>query len=179
MTDASPALKYTRVAMLLHWMTVLLVTCLFGLGWYMIELPKGPARGYYFALHKSVGLCVLVVLCLRVAWRLGHRPPALPDSVPRWQAQLARGVHATFYALLLAQPLSGYLSSSFSGYDTRWFGVPLPSWGWRDAPLNELFTELHVLCSITLLVLIGVHVLGFLSHVLAGERALSRRMWPW
>lgn len=179
MTDAGSALKYTRVAMLLHWTTVLLVAALFALGWFMVELPKGPARGYYFAMHKSLGLCAFVLVWLRVAWRLGHRPPPLPDSVPRWQAHLARGVHATFYVLLVMQPLSGYLSSCFSGYATSWFGLPLPSWGWRDAPLNEFFTELHVLCSITLLVLIGVHVLGFLSHLVSGERALSRRMLPW
>ena len=179
MTDAGPALKYTRIAMLLHWTTVLLVASLFALGWFMVELPKGPARGYYFALHKSLGLCVLVLLGMRVAWRLGHRPPPLPDSVPRWQAHLARGVHASFYVLLLLQPASGYLSSCFSGYATRWFGLPLPSWGWRDAPLNEFFTELHVLCSITLLVLIGVHVAGFVSHLLSGEGKLGRRMWPW
>ena len=91
MTDARPALKYTRVAMGLHWTTVVLVASLFGLGWCMVELPQGPARSYYFALHKSLGLCVLVLLGLRVAWRLGHRPPPLPDSVPRWQAHLARG----------------------------------------------------------------------------------------
>ncbi len=179
MTDAGSAQKYTRVAMLLHWTTVLLVACLFMLGWFMVELPKGPARGYYFALHKSLGLCAFVLLWLRVAWRLGHRPPPLPDSIPRWQAHLAHGVHATFYVLLVMQPLSGYLSSSFSGYTTSWFGVPLPNWGWRDAPLNELFTELHVLSSIALLVLIGVHVVGFLSHLLTGQWALSRRMWPW
>lgn len=179
MTDVSPTLKYTRIAMLLHWTMVLLVASLFALGWYMVDLPKGPARSYYFALHKSLGLSALLILCLRVAWRLAHRPPLLPDGVPRWQAQLARGVHGAFYVLLVLQPLSGYLSSCFSGYATSWFGLPLPAWAWRDAPLNELFTELHVLCSITLLVLIGVHLLGFLSHLMVGDRALSRRMWPW
>ncbi len=179
MTNASPALKYTRVAMLLHWVMVLLVAALFVVGWLMVEQPKGPGRSYYFALHKSLGLCAFTLLCLRVAWRLRHRPPPLPASVPRWQAQLARGVHGAFYVLLVLQPASGYLSSSFSGYATRWFGLPLPNWGWGDAPLNELFTELHVLCSIALVVLIGVHVMGFISHLLTGEYALSRRMWPW
>ena len=176
---ASPARKYTRVAMLVHWLTVVLLVALFMIGWAMVELPKGPPRSNYFALHKSLGLCAFVLLWVRVAWRLRHRPPPLPTSVPRWQAQLARGVHGAFYVLLVLQPVSGYLSASFSGYRTRWFGLALPNWGWGDAPLNELFTELHVLCSITLLVLLGVHVTGFLSHLLSGERGLGRRMWPW
>ncbi len=179
MTDASPALKYTRVAMLVHWVMAVLVAALFVIAWFMVELPKGPQRSYYFALHKSLGLCAFALLCLRVAWRLRHRPPPLPASLSMWQAQLARGVHGAFYVLLILQPASGYLSASFSGYATHWFGLPLPNWGRGDAPLNELFTELHVLCSTALMVLIGVHVMGFISHLLSGERALSRRMWPW
>lgn len=179
MMDASPTVKYTRIAMLLHWVTVVLVAVLFALGWFMVELPKGPGRSYYFALHKSLGLCAFVLLWVRVVWRVRHRPPPLPASLAGWQAQLARGVHGAFYMLLVLQPISGYLSSSFSGYATHWFGLPLPNWGWGDAPLNQLFTELHVLCSITLLVLIGVHLTGFISHLLAGEWTLSRRMWPW
>ena len=179
MTDPSVAAQYTRVAMLLHWLTVLMVAALFAIGWNMVELPKGPARAYYFALHKSVGLSVFALLCLRIMWRLGHRPPPFPPHLPTWQAHLARGVHGVFYVLLVLQPASGYLSASFSGYATRWLGMALPDWGWRDAPLNELFTELHVLCSIALLVLIGIHVAGFVSHLVQRDRALSGRMWPW
>ena len=174
-----PTARYTTVAIAIHWLTVVLVGALFALGWFMVDLPKGPGRSYYFALHKSVGLTVFALLCVRVAWRLRHRPPAFPPGLASWEARLARAVHHAFYLLLVLQPASGYLSSSFSGYNTQWFGVPLPAWGWHDAPLNEFFTELHVLCSITLLVLIGVHVAGFLSHLIQGERALARRMWPW
>jgi cytochrome b561 len=175
----APAEKYTRTAMLIHWVVALLVMGLVGLGWFMVDLPQGPDRSYYFGLHKSLGLTVFALLVLRVAWRMRHRPPALPPEVPWWQRGAARVVHLGFYALLLVQPLSGYLSSSFSGYNTRWFGVPLPDWGWRDAPLNEFFTEIHVLSSIALVVLIATHLLGVLSHVLTGQSALVRRMWPW
>ena len=171
--------KYTVVAILIHWLTVALVFALFALGWYMVDLPKGPARSYYFALHKSIGLGVFALLCVRMYWRFSHRPPPFPRSLPGWQARLARGVHLGFYAFLVLQPLSGYLSSSFSGYPTSWFGLPLPNWGWRDAPLNELFTEIHVLCSMALLVLIGAHLVGFLSHLVSGDQVLTRRMRPW
>ncbi|MCB1748723.1 MAG: cytochrome b [Gammaproteobacteria bacterium] len=175
--DASP--KYTRTAMALHWLVAVLVFSLFGIGWYMVDLPQGPARGEYFALHKSIGLCVLVLLALRIAWRYRHRPPPLPQAVPAWQRVLAGLVHRAFYVALIVQPMSGYLSSSFSGYSTRWFGLPLPQWGWKDARLNELFTEIHVGCSIVIVVLVLTHVLGVVSHLLQGERGLLRRMLPW
>lgn len=179
MRGAAASERYTRTAISLHWLMAILVVVMYGLGWFMVELPQGPQRGYYFALHKSLGLSLFALLCLRACWRLRHAPPALPDTLARWRVTLARSVHLAFYALLLLQPLSGYLSSSFSGYSTSWFGLPLPQWGWRDAPLNELFTEIHVVTSLALLLLLAAHILGVLSHVLAGESAMFRRMWPW
>ncbi|MBI2801978.1 MAG: cytochrome b [Gammaproteobacteria bacterium] len=171
--------KYTKTAMLLHWLSAALVVGLFAIGWTMVELPKGPARGAAFALHKSLGLTVLMLTLWRFGWRLRHAAPALPSTLPAWQATLARAVHATFYLLLVLQPITGYLSSSFSGYSTNFFGLPLPEWGTHDPPLNEFFTEIHVLCSITLLLLIGTHVAGAISHVVVPGDRLLRRMLPW
>jgi cytochrome b561 len=171
--------KYTRVAMFLHWTTAALVVTLFVIGWTMVDLPKGPERGATFALHKSIGLTVFLLTAWRWCWRLLYPAPAFPASLAPWQATLARTVHALFYILLVAQPLTGYLSSSFSGYDTAFFGVPLPSWGHHNAPLNEFFTELHVLCSIALLATIALHVVGALSHVLKPGDRMVRRMLPW
>lgn len=172
-------IKYTAFAIVVHWVTAVLVLALIGLGWFMVDLPRGPDRGYYFALHKSLGLTVFALLVLRVAWRVRHRPPPLPDGLSWWRAALAKLVHLAFYAVLIVQPVSGYLSSSFSGYKTHWWGIPLPHWGHHDPPLNELFTEIHVISSIAFVLLIGFHLLGVLSHIAAGERGMLRRMLPW
>ena len=48
--------KYTVVASILHWIVFILVCALFGLGWFMTDLPPGPDRGFYFATHKSIGI---------------------------------------------------------------------------------------------------------------------------
>jgi len=175
----STPIKYTTIAILLHWISALFVILMFTLGWYMVELPKGPARGEAFALHKSLGMTVFLLTVWRLSWRALHPPPLLPSSLPRWQVTLAHTVHVLFYVLLIMQPITGYLSSSFSGYSTAFFGVPLPQWGHPDPPLNEFFTELHVVGSITLLGLIVTHVAGALSHVLTPGDGLVRRMLPW
>ena len=124
----SDALAYTRTAIALHWLTVMLVGALFGLGWYIGDLPKGPWRGEMIALHKSLGITVFLLTLGRGYWRLRHPPPALPANLPRWQSRLAHGVQRLFYVLLLAQPLLGYLSSSFTPYKTRYLGLQLPVW---------------------------------------------------
>src|SRR5262249_49709626 len=147
-------IKYTRVAMSLHWLTVALVGALYAIGWYMVELPKGPARGEYFALHKSLGMTVFLLTILRLGWRLKHKPPPLPSDLPVWQKKLATAVHHSFYLMLFLQPTLGYLSSSFSPYSSTYFGIPLPDWAEHNPQLNELFTELHVGGSVLLLLTI-------------------------
>ena len=155
--ESSGAPRYDGTSIILHWLTALLIFALFGLGWYMTDLPKGSeARTYFFALHKSIGLTAACVVLVRLTWRLRHPAPRLPDSLRAWQRTLAGAAHSLLYALLVAQPLSGYLSSSFTKYPTRWWGIPLPQWGWQDADLNTLFTDIHFACSIALLSLIAL-----------------------
>ncbi len=179
MKHIDAAAKYSRIAMALHWATVALVAALYAIGWYMVELPKGPARGEAFALHKSLGMTVFLLTALRLAWRLHAPPPPLPATLARWQRLLATAVHHLFYLLLFAQPLMGYLSSSFSPYPSSYFGLPLPDWGEHNPTLNELFTELHVAGSVAMLLVIALHVLGALSHLFTPGDRLLRRMLPW
>ena len=172
-------LKYTRVAMLLHWVTVALVAALFVIGWTMTDLPRGPVRGETYALHKSIGITVFLLTLLRLWWRVRHRPPGLPETLPGWQRKLAHGVHHLFYLMLVAQPLLGYVSSSFTVYPTRYLGVSLPVWATPDPVLNELFSGLHAAGAVLLMGVIGVHVLGAVSHLVREGSGLLRRMLPW
>lgn len=171
--------RYTRVAMALHWLTVACVAGLYGVGWTMVDLPKGPERGEMFALHKAIGITVLLLTLLRLAWRLSHHPPALPAEHPAWRARLAHGTHHLFYLLLVVQPVLGYCSSYFSGRGTRFLGLELPIRPERDAAMNELFSQLHGAGAMLLLLAIALHVLGALSHGLRGQGAPMRRMLPW
>jgi len=171
--------RYTRTAIALHWLMAVLVFVLFGIGWYMVDLPRGPDRSDYFALHKSIGLTVLLLLLCRVSWRLRHRPPPLSGEIGAVRIALARSAHLLFYVLLLVQPVSGYLSSSFSGYKTRFFGIALPHWGWKDPPLNEFLTEIHVIGSVAIAGLVVLHVLAAMSHLFSRGDRVFRRMVPW
>jgi len=168
--------RYTRVAVLLHWAMALLVLFLLGLGWYMAELPKGPERAPFFALHKSLGIVAFALAFLRIGWRLSHPAPALPPGVPGWQARIAQATHVGIYLLLFLQPLLGYLSASFTGRAQAFFGLPLPQWGWQDKALNDLLSDLHGVSAAVLATLIGLHLLGTVLHVRKLGHAFLRRM---
>ena len=159
-------------------MTVLILV-LFLLGWYMVDLPKGgDERTFFFALHKSIGLTVAAFLVLRVGWRLRKPGPAPADSLSEWQRRLSILTHRLLYLFMVLQPLSGYISSSFAGYPTRFWGLTLPQWADKNPALNELFTGVHVSCSVALALLIGLHVCGAFAHLWGGHENVLLRMWP-
>lgn len=171
--------RYTLTAIVLHWAMALLMIVLFALGWYMTSLPDdSPNRSQLFQLHKSIGLTMAMLVVIRLVWRIKYAPPPLPTFVKPWTRRLAEATHHLLYLSMFVQPVSGYISSSFSGYTTRFWGIPLPHWGWKAPELNELFTEIHEISSVVLLILVLVHIVGFVAHAYRGEMAILHRMMP-
>lgn len=172
--------RYSRVAMWLHWIIALLVILNLLLGFYHEDFDK-PVRSAMMTVHKATGLTILVLTLIRLAWRLGHRPPPFDPVMKAWEVGLARALHWLFYALLIVMPLTGWLVVSTSGRVTSWFGLfdvaPLPVTRSEDA--HELMEEVHKYLGYGMLALLALHVGGALKHHLAGHRHLIGRMAPW
>lgn len=160
---------------LLHWLMAVLILGLFVIGWTMTELPKGAERSAAYGLHKSFGLLVLGLACLRLFARRRWQPLAVSGC--DWRADLARVVHRLLYAFMLFAPLAGYLASSFTPYPLRFFGWEIPKAGWPDESWNGLFKYAHCLLVWAGAGIILLHVGGALAHLRRGEPVL-RRMLP-
>lgn len=174
--------KYTLPAIGLHWVIAILIIVLFAMGLYMVELPENvvpSVRKPWFEWHKTIGLLVFLLLLVRVLWRITHQPPELPDTMTAVQKSFVNVVHKLFYVSMIIQPVSGYLSSSFSGYKTKFFGLPLPQWGWKDEHYNHFFGEIHEISAIILAGFILIHLAGIVSHKLKGNsQSIMQRMLP-
>lgn len=70
---------YTPTSRVLHWSVATLIFGMLAVGWYMTAIEDDPGSKIYFMLHKSFGLIVLLLAVLRLLWRLGNRPRALPE----------------------------------------------------------------------------------------------------
>jgi len=167
--------RYTRTAVVLHWLIAAIVIAEFAQGWWMQEIPKQPPglRADQFNLHKSFGMLAFALMVARLGWRMGHRPPALPP-MSEWAAWLAKANHVLLYVLLFALPLSGYLGSVYSGYPIKWFGVTLPAWGQADPVIKNAMSAVHLTASWILAASLSLHVAGTIKHTLAGDRAMAR-----
>ena len=157
--------QYTRTAISLHWLVALGILLAAPLGIYMHDLPLSPTKLRLFSYHKWLGITVLLLAIVRVLWRAGHRPPAMPYKMSKWQQRASEAVHIALYLIILAIPLSGWLMSSAKGFQTVWFGVlPLPDLLAKNIPLGDRLKELHECLNYLMLLLLVTHVGAALKH---------------
>jgi len=172
--------RYGRVAIVLHWAIGLLLLAEIAFGFLLDDIaPRGtPWRGVVVNLHKSVGVVLIVLGLLRLAWRLRHRPPPWPATLPPWRARAATAMHRALYAAMIGAPLAGYVGSNFSRHGVRFFGHPFAPWG-PDLPAVYAFcNQLHVALSWALGLLIALHVAAAAEHALHDDDGVFARMWP-
>src|SRR5260221_214724 len=97
--------RYTRTAMLLHWLIALAIVAQIGFGWYLQQIPRRtPDRTLYVNYHKSTGMLIGLLILARLAWRLKHKPPGLPASMPAWERRVARANHVLLYTCMIIMP---------------------------------------------------------------------------
>ena len=167
---------YTRTAISLHWLLAVAIVATFMLGLYMHELPISPSRLKLYNWHKWAGISILALSALRLLWRLAHRPPAAVP-MPAWQRRAAHTTHLALYALFFAVPLSGWAYSSAAGFPVVVFGVvPLPDFVPVDKALADTLKGLHKVFTLSLGVLVILHVLAALKHQLIDRDGVLARM---
>jgi cytochrome b561 len=179
MPARNTAVRYGFVAQGLHWVIAGLLIIQVTLGKIADELPLGLDKLALMARHKSVGITILALAVIRLAWRLFDRPPP-PPPMPRWQHIASRLTHGAFYVLLFALPISGWLMSSASNYPVSWFGLAqLPDFVAPDEGLEHLLEEIHETLVKVLVVLAILHVVAALKHQFIDRDGLLIRMLPW
>jgi cytochrome b561 len=192
--------RYTKTAIILHWLIALGIFGMLALGWFMTDLPReapkqstydlfnwgiytwqlseeASPRTFYFNLHKSIGITLLFFIVIRVIWRISHKPPAALKSYKAWERKLSTGAHHLLYLLMLVVPFSGLIMSIASKYGVKWFGLDFIA-GIDSKPLREIFHEVHEIAGIIILLIIAIHILGALKHKFIDKDETMKRMLP-
>jgi len=175
--DQEPIPAYGTVAKSLHWLMFCLLLAQFVIAFIMPEIKRGVVPETFISLHMSFGILILLVIVLRMFWRLGHPVPQL-DSIPPLQQWAARSMHRIFYILLVVLPIMGWAAASARDWQVSLFGiVTLPQLLPAKAPLGHLIGDVHGVLSWTLLALIGLHAaIALYHHFIMRDRVLQRML---
>lgn len=167
-----------RLVVLLHWLVAATVIFLFVSSWWMLSLPLPSDEFTYrelpFQLHKNIGISLFVAAMTMAALRV---KTLLQETRTNrtWLQRLAIWDHILLYMLLAVCCLSGYVSSSYSGWSTTlWWIVEIPAWTEENDELNILFSDIHMFSCWALLGLLLLHVGAAIYHALGNDGEIDK-----
>lgn len=187
---ADPDRRYSAGARRFHWLTTLLVFTVIPLGWvfggfktqpkdpnsYVAPFPGTPAD--YASAHFSVGLIILALIALRIAFRLRNPPPRLHGHPRAAERALVHVAHGSLYAILIVMPVSGYVMTAGDKPPIVLFGIlDLPKLPVGSA-LGYRAAVVHVYAQFALYGLIALHIAGVAWHLFVRRDDLLSRMLP-
>lgn len=171
-------LNYGTTAKTFHWLIVALLAVQYPIGWLMPDLHRNQQPGAPMTFHVSFGITILILIVLRLAWRLTH-PVAPESSLPPWQRLSSEVVHWLLYALVLGTTVTGWLFASFRGWSLSFFYLmPLPMLAGDNAAAGKAIDGLHQAMELALIVVIGIHVAAALAHRWIYRDRVMQRMLP-
>jgi cytochrome b561 len=168
--------RYDKAAIFLHWAIAALILAAFVLGLTVDAFPESW-DGAVVNTHALIGLAIIALSLVRLAWRLGHRPPALPPGIGPFQRRVTAMVHSLLYVLMVAVPLIGVPTLLYRGRGLDFGLFQIASPFERTPELARPLTEVHELASFVLIGLAVGHALAALyHHVVRGDGILLRML---
>lgn len=156
--------KFDALSMTLHWVTVVLVVAQFMTAW-AIDHVEPTSAHLVLTVHRSTGVTLWALVVFRLLWRIaGMRKPPMPKTMGRSHKMGAELAEYGLYALLLVQPVTGFLDSVYRGRAFNIFFWELPAIVHRDRPHAALAHLVHEAGGYALAGLVGLHAAAALLH---------------
>ncbi len=182
MIEASSAGRHRFPARLLHWAVALVLPIQFLLGWLSEGVPGQQAGFFLLRLHYQLGMLLVLLMVLRLAWCLARGTRGVRVGASAWHRRLVVCVHGALYALMVLLPISGYVI-------WVWMQAPMDVFGWFDLPRvfvapaddetgRTLAWYLHIGCGWILIGLTLGHVVAAIWHPKARGSGLRGRPAP-
>ena len=169
---------YGLISKSLHWLIAVIMTGLIGVGWYMVRLSDEDV--WYWRLldlHEAVGLSLLILFPLKLAWMAVSPNPKFLPSLAAWELCAAIVVRWLFFIAIVAIPLSGFLFVATNGEAVRVYDlVTIPDMGELSKNGREWLSDIHYYGSYGCAALVAVHMLAALKHHFVDGNATLRRM---
>jgi cytochrome b561 len=170
--------RFALPSRILHWLMAPMVIAQLLIGVIMIA-----SLSYYpllLAIHRPLGLLILVFAVARLVNRLTHRLPPFLATMSRAERRIASWSEYLLYALLLLQPLIGWAMLSAARLPITLAGpLALPGIAPHNLDLYGVLRQAHNVGAFLLFLTFTAHVCAVLFHTLVLRDGLLDRMAVW
>ena len=149
-----------------HWVLGVLIIGMLAYGYWMNHFAARPDRFFHRSIHADIGYVVLLLLVLRIVWRIFNPSPPLPAGTSRWERLAAWLNHAALYVVTFIVAMLGWAHSGARTPDySSWFGLfRVPQFTSPDKAAARAYEDNHILGAYILMGLVALHILAALYH---------------
>lgn len=97
---------FNLTARFLHWAMAIAIMAMLFIG--VAMMSSLALRPVLIDVHQPLGIAILFLALVRLTNRFCQPVPALPASIPRWQAVAAHLSHGLLYLLMVGLPVLGW-----------------------------------------------------------------------
>lgn len=166
--------RYGVLTRAIHWILALALIAMIGFGLYLDSLSFSKEKVALIQLHKSFGVGIAFLLCVRVVNRV--REGFLPIYGSPTQQIAARAVHIVLLLLPLGLVASGFLRSLAYGKPIKFFGMEIvPVVMEKNDALHAIASNAHAAMAWVLVGGVLLHLTATIwHHFVLRDSTLSR-----
>lgn len=176
---ANTSHSFGTIAKSFHWLIAVMIIGMLTVGLIMVDMDPSPTKMTLYGLHKSTGAVILILVIMRLTWRLMNPVPQLPSSLRPVHHRVAKLSPLALYTLLFLMPLSGYTLSIAAGYPINVYGLfTLPSLLPKDMEVSKMAATIHKYGAFAFIGILILHVGAAFYHHFILKTTVLRRMLP-
>jgi cytochrome b561 len=174
---------YGTTARLLHWLMAVLVIIQVTAGLIMLNAAPPSLLATLadtlalYSVHKVLGLVLLALALIRIAWRVARGAPPEEPTLAVWQRETSRLVHAWIYLALILVPILGWVGISLYPALVVFDSFAIPGLTAPDEARSVAVFAAHAIAAFALVALVAMHVGAALyHHFIRGDGVLLRML---
>jgi len=176
-TTTNPA-QFAFLSRILHWLMAALIVAMLFIGVSMVS-SLGDYH-WLLALHRPLGILILILAAIRLITRLLTRAPALPANIAPSERLAIKVSELMLYTLFIALPLVGWAMLSAARYPiVMWGSLHLFNIVPHNVMLYAALRKAHTILAYLLFLAFIAHFGAVLFHTLVVRDRLLNRMVPW
>jgi len=169
--------KYSSRTIWIHWVSALFIFGLLITGIKMETMEVSQTKFLFYVVHFTLGTVVLILTVIRLVALVKDKKPTALYPNKSFRERMRKVVYYGFYVVLVWMCVSGLLSLNLENITPS-----LIEWNWEVLPninddgFHPIMLTHHIVAKFVLL-LILMHVIGFVWHWIAKKDNTIRRIW--